>query len=151
MYPEFPPMGRFTVNKTAASNNIRPPVPPEKGKEESQAVQNAVKSAKQQEKAMRVPPGKEKEKSQAVQNAVKSAKQQEKAVRVPPGKEKEKSQAVQNAEKSAKQQEKVMRVPPEKKTSQDGRYLSKSRFRPPHLRFSLPTSPEISVRIKIRN
>ena len=123
MYPEFAPMGRFTVNKTAASNNIRPPVPPEKGKEEIQAVQNAVKSAKEQEKAVRVPPGKEKEKSQAVQNAV----------------------------KSAKEQEKVMRVPPEKKTSQDGRYLSKSRFRPPHLRFSLPTSPEISVRIKIRN
>ena len=95
MYPEFPPMGRFTVNKTAASNNIRPPVPPEKEKEESQAVQNAVKSAKEQEKAVRVPPGKEKEKSQAVQNAV----------------------------KSAKEQEKVMRVPPEKKTSQDGRYL----------------------------
>ena len=123
MYPEFAPMGRFTVNKTAASNNIRPPVPP----------------------------GKEKEKSQAVQNAVKSAKEQEKAVRVPPGKEKEKSQAVQNAVKSAKEQEKTMRVPPEKKTSQDGRYLSKSRFRPLHLRFSLPTSPEISVRIKIRN
>lgn len=95
MYPEFPPMGRFTVNKTTASNNIRPPVPPEKGKEESQAVQKAVKSAKEREKAMRVPPGKEKEKSQAVQNA----------------------------EKSAKEQEKDMRVPPEKITSQDGRYL----------------------------
>ncbi len=95
MYPEFPPMGRFTVNKTAASNNIRPPVPP----------------------------GKEKEKSQAVQNAAKSAKEQEKAMRVPPEKEKEESQAVQNAVKSAKEQEKVMRVPPEKKTSQDGRYL----------------------------
>ena len=51
-------MGRFTVNKTAASNNIRPPVPPEKEKEESQAVQNAVKTAKEQEKAMRVPPEK---------------------------------------------------------------------------------------------
>ena len=32
---------------------------------------------------MRVPPGKEKEKSQAVQNAVKSAKEQEKVMRVP--------------------------------------------------------------------
>ena len=59
MCPEFATMGRFTVNKTAASNNIRPPIPPGKGKEESQAVQNAVKSAKEQEKAMRVPPGKE--------------------------------------------------------------------------------------------
>ena len=94
MYPEFAPMGRFTVNKTTASNNIRPPVPPEKGKEESQAVQNAVKSAKEQEKAMRVPPGKEKEESQAVQNAEKSAKQQEKAMRVPPGKENKSGWAV---------------------------------------------------------
>ena len=35
---------------------------------------------------MRVPPGKEKEESQAVQNAVKSAKEQEKVMRVPPEK-----------------------------------------------------------------
>ena len=66
MYPEFAPMGRFTVNKTAAGNNIRPPVPPEKEKEESQAVQNAVKSAKEQEKVMRVPPGKENKSGWAV-------------------------------------------------------------------------------------
>ncbi len=92
MYPEFAPMGRFTVNKTAA--RIHPPVPLDKEIKAVQAVQNAEKSVKKQEKGIRTPPGKGKEKSQAVQNAEKSVKKQEKDKRVPPGKRKEKSQAV---------------------------------------------------------
>jgi len=43
---------------------------------------------------MRVPPGKGKEKSQAVQNAIKSVKEQEKAMRAPPGKENKSGWAV---------------------------------------------------------
>ena len=43
---------------------------------------------------MRAPLGKEKEKSQAVQNAIKSVKEQEKAMRVPPGKENKSEWAV---------------------------------------------------------
>ncbi len=50
-----------------------------------------------------------------MQNAIKSVKEQEKAMRAPLGKEKEESQAVQNAEKSIKEQEKGIRVPLEKK------------------------------------